>query len=913
MRFPVQLRFLVFLLLAAALCLPSAGFWFHDYRQAQRRSHLACLEVLADIDAFSRDEARPLPGSATADDGRKGVPETMVRALASRSYLTAYGKTHPDYRLHYLSTASGIVAEGTGDFERSLVEYFRHHPEAAQKQGVRLDEDGREFHYVARPVRFTESCFPCHDSAEDKGRNPARRIGDVDLTLVSIPVGEDGAVYPQRFYSGLMISALIVAMALVLVLFLFHRFVAQPIAALREGMLQLAQGRYDARLRLDGTDTAKELADLFNRMAAAIRENDLNCRLRQEKLGEDNRLWEQIFDVLPDEMAIIGSDYAIVRINRALATLLELRPEEAVGRRCYQLFHDRDTPPADCPHLLLADHPGASVQQHLFMERVKDRRLLAFIPVSDDRGGLVRTVVLGRNSLTPAGRDNEETLTGFDLVEIIDCLSETLLVIDPDCRILLANRRAALLYGIGKPYPRCFELCHGRQRPCPAESCPLQQVLRNGVPASSTHEHGGVVEELSYVPVFDEGGGIARIIRVGRDITEKQRFTEERQRLQAKRFQNLKDRAITTLAGGIAHDFNNGLTGVMGNAELIRLKHRDSEETAHFVARIIESCQKMAQLTKQLLSYARGGQHAPALLDMKGLCERVVKETNSVGAGTVSLLLEGQGPWQVYGDFGQLRQMFDYLLTNAFEATTDGEPRSEIRLARVVKDTGWTCGLGHFHGQGTYLHIEIVDQGCGIAADQLVRVFDPFFTSKFMGRGLGLSAALGIVANHHGCISLESAIGVGTRVHVYLPELERTPLAEGAAQERAPTWSGKVLAVDDEPMVVEYLQEVLRGAGYAVEVAANGFQAVEALRQGDIALVILDVFMPGLSGRATHRQIRALVPDLPVLLSSGYDRRTALAGFELGPADSFIQKPYQMEELLDVVGRLVRPGTAMQA
>ncbi|HJU83649.1 MAG TPA: PAS domain S-box protein [Holophagaceae bacterium] len=397
-----------------------------------------------------------------------------------------------------------------------------------------------------------------------------------------------------------------------------------------------------------------------------------------------------------------------------------------------------------------------------------------------------------------------------------------------------------------------------------------------------------------------------------RDVTEARKVQAEKEDLQRQLFQAQKMESLGILAGGIAHDFNNLLTGMLGHADLA-LTHLDANDPLH---RHLEAVRKTAlrasELTRQLLAYSGRGAFVLRKLDLTGMVEEMAELLEVSVPRAVSLKLDlGRGLPAIEVDAAQIQQVVMNLVINAAEAMggTEGTIRLSTGMERL--DAEAIRGLqGGEARPGEFVFLRVADTGCGMDEETLARIFEPFFSTKFTGRGLGLSALLGIVRGHGGGLRVRSSLGDGTVFTVYFPAAqgpiaEPAPAPGPAVSEKA--GSGLVLVVDDDDMVRAVARQSLEMYGYEVIEAADGAQALDCVRdQGrHIRLVVLDATMPNLSGESTLRELHALLPELPVLLSSGYAEGETLERFpDLGTAH-FLPKPYGPKDLLAKVRALI--------
>jgi CheY-like chemotaxis protein len=356
--------------------------------------------------------------------------------------------------------------------------------------------------------------------------------------------------------------------------------------------------------------------------------------------------------------------------------------------------------------------------------------------------------------------------------------------------------------------------------------------------------------------------------------------------------------AIGNLAGGIAHDFNNILMGMQGNASLMLLnmdaKHPFFEKVKS-IERYVESG---AALTKQLLGFARGGKYEVKATDLNDL---VGKTARMFGRTKKEINIHTFGfkkVWNVEVDQSQIEQVLLNLFVNAWHAMPGGGDLY-LETENVIIDESFL--KPYRVDPGTYVCISVTDTGVGMNKATQQRVFEPFFTTKEMGRGtgLGLASAYGIVKNHGGFIEVDSEPGNGATFHIYLPASEKEVEDETETGEEVLRGDEMVLLVDDEQMIIEVGQEILKTLGYQVMVAMSGREALDIYcnHPQKIDLVILDMIMPGLSGGETYDQLRAFDADAKVLLCSGYSLSGQANEILERGCDGFIQKPFKLREL----------------
>jgi two-component system, cell cycle sensor histidine kinase and response regulator CckA len=392
------------------------------------------------------------------------------------------------------------------------------------------------------------------------------------------------------------------------------------------------------------------------------------------------------------------------------------------------------------------------------------------------------------------------------------------------------------------------------------------------------------------------------LLLVTRDISELKVAFAEKERLEAQLKQAQKMEAIGTLAGGIAHDFNNLLMGVQGHTSLMMCdpefppRHRENLEG-------IDACiLSAADLTRQLLGFARGGKYVVKPVDLNCLiagCSRIFGRTHR----EINIQTRFQeAVWFVAGDRSQIEQVLLNLFVNAWQAMPAG---GTLGVATENRDLAEEAARPLGLAAGRYVRIVVADTGEGIDPVIQPRIFDPFFTTKERGRGtgLGLASVYGIVQNHGGAVTVSSRKGEGAVFHVYLPATEAAASEAPPPPEDLHRGSGTILLVDDEPVILEVVTAMLRKLGYGVLTAESGQAALALYRthSAEVTLVILDMIMPGMNGGETYDQLKAIDPAVRVLLCSGYSIDGRASDILARGCNGFIQKPFDMGQLSEKI------------
>jgi two-component system cell cycle sensor histidine kinase/response regulator CckA len=492
--------------------------------------------------------------------------------------------------------------------------------------------------------------------------------------------------------------------------------------------------------------------------------------------------------------------------------------------------------------------------------------------------------------------------------ELFASAFEILVSISPDGTIEDVNEAGARLAGVDREELLGRNLTEFLD---PAEIAVLRGRLESrssGGDAAAALEMTLVSQAGVRIPVHVtatavvDGARLVRYVAVATDLRPARAREEERRQLDAEINQAEKLRSLGILAGGIAHDFNNILTAILGHVSLAQREGVGDEEVAESLAVIELGARRAAELANQMLAYAGQGRYVVEPIAIGSLAAGGVERLRGTIRDTVAIeLAVSPEPTCVDGDASQLLQVLFALVNNAAEACGDatGKVTVEVGHASVGRDQQPPrLADGRRLGEGEYVTLRVADTGGGMTDDIAARIFEPFYTTKTAGRGLGLAAVLGVVRGHGGGLTFETTIGTGSEFCVFLPA-GAAAIAPPAATPTGNPDGRRVLVVDDEPAVRAVVSRMLSRASYVVREAEDGQSGIAELsaNRGTIDLVLLDLNMPGLSPEETVKGIRALAPEVPLLLMSGYTEHAAEALGQIQPSD-FIQKPFSVDELL---------------
>lgn len=638
----------------------------------------------------------------------------------------------------------------------------------------------------------------------------------------------------------------------------------------------------------------------------AIARNVTEERRAARQLKESERHFRDLIENSTDLVTVIGIDGRITYLGPSLERLLGYRPEEMLGRSVFDFLHPNDVAGARATLEEVVAHPGLMLTAEVrFRHRDGRWRWLEGTGGVLSRDGQRLGILVNSRDITErravqrALSESEESFRN-----LFDSVTEMIFIQGDDRLLINVNQATCAILGysreelIGKSPA---ELAASEQEDTRHH---FQAVLRG----ESRHfewrarrsDGSTALTEISLTPGRYMGQDV--VIGVGRDVTGQRRLEERL--LQAQKLE-----AVGRLAGGVAHDFNNVLTAILGNAQMLLAERRDDEMLTEDLTSIMEAAQRASALTRQLLAFGRQQIIRPRIVDLNDVIRRAEKLVRPLlgEARRLELRLSDELP-NVESDPGQLEQILLNLVMNAVEATADDGMIRLTTTVRAVEGGGTESDAP----PGLYVVLRVEDDGSGMTAEVRAQAFEPFYTTKTHGSGLGLSTVYGIVRQSGGHIAIESAAGAGTRVDVLLPVSIRSARLAGG-EESVAGGGEAVLVVEDEPAVRSLAVRALARAGYRTFEAVDGREALSLLeREGFLAtidLMLSDVVMPNVLGTELGARVRELRPDLPVVFMSGHTQR-GRPELPRGPRPAFLPKPFTPDALVRIVSDTLRAAGA---
>ncbi len=682
--------------------------------------------------------------------------------------------------------------------------------------------------------------------------------------------------------------------------YLFSRKITGNISSLVAGLKDIEQGNLSATVTLTGHDELQDVAESFNRTAATRQEFE-------RKLRESEAFRTAVLDGIGEGVVVIGKDYRILSANQGYCSQVNISCTEIIGEPCHMISHHLEQPcfetpgGCDCTVKKCFETGESHRSMHTHYDKNGAPRYIETnaYPLKDASGAITAAIETLVDVTDLVNLENQLATVKDRYRKLYDDAPDMMHSVDRSGNVIICNRTEANALGytvaelIGRPQmdiivPDERDACMGK----------MAFLIKNGFYEG---ERTLIAKDGRHIPVFikaraiyDEEGDFLMSDSILRDITEKKN-------LEAQLFQAQKMEAVGLLAGGVAHDFNNVLTAIVGYGSLLLPKTEHDSIAQAYVEQVLSAAERATNLTRSLLAFSRKQIINPKPVHVSDIVRHLEKILDKVIGEDIELkMFSAPQEASVLADAGQLEQALMNLATNARDAMPGGGVLViETELVEFDEDY---VRRHAFAQPGKYMLISVTDTGQGMDAKTKEKIFEPFFTTKDTGKGtgLGLSMVYGIVKQHNGYITVYSEPRKGTTFKIYLPVIEQeaekleitvlTPVIGGAES---------ILIAEDAFMVSELAKNILEEFGYRVVVAKNGVEAIEKFRSSPgVALLILDVIMPGKNGKEVYAEIKRLKPDIKALYMSGYTANIIHKKGILDPGTGFISKPFSPNAFL---------------
>ncbi len=641
-----------------------------------------------------------------------------------------------------------------------------------------------------------------------------------------------------------------------------------------------------------------------------------NLLRTKEQLKQSEYFSKTIIETEPECVKIIDAEGKLIFMNRAGLDMIEAESLEQVKGQCVcplVTSEYRD----DFMKLTREVCRGGSGILTFEMVGLKGRRLwleTRAVPFRNEKDEI--TALLGITRDITEKKKAEEAIAAEKerLAVTLRSIGDGVIVTDIEGNITLINKVSEQLTGwtneeaLGKPLAEVFNIINETTK----EKCenPVEKVLKSGkIVGLANHtaliqkDGTEIIIADSAAPIKDRQSKTIGIVLVFRDITAQYRMEQEMQKIQ-------KLESLGLLAGGLAHDFNNLLTSILGNVSLLK-KQLGAEHKSFSRLSDAEKAAKMAaDLTQQLLTFAKGGAPVKKPASILEIASEACAFAMS-GSNIKCFHTTPEALWSVGVDRGQISQVFNNLIINSIHAMPNGGA-VHVDFENVAVPTNNIASLK----AGNYVKITFRDEGKGIPEKILAKIFEPYFTTKEGGTGLGLATVLSIINRHEGNISVESKAGAGTIFTLYIPALGDALSPASPEQKTAQTGQGRILIMDDEELVRNVAGYILNDLGYEVAYARDGKEAIEAYlkakeEQKSFDVVIMDLTIPGgMGGKDAIKNLQAMAPDAKVIVSSGYSRDPIMADYKNYGFCGVVCKPYEAGEISEEIAKVMKGKTS---
>lgn len=634
-----------------------------------------------------------------------------------------------------------------------------------------------------------------------------------------------------------------------------------------------------------------------------IARNITERKLAEEQLTASEERFRAVFETAQDAIFIKDENLVYTEVNPALLNLFQIDRANIIGKDSSELFG-----PDEAEHI---NEIGGEVLKGKIIEEEHTTEIdgqtktlhIIRVPMKDSSGNITGMCGIARD-ITELTAEKKRLLQSEEKYRtLVDNLNIGISLIDRDMRVVSFNRKLAEMYPAlnGNKLKKCYEIYYDPPRDKICDNCPTIKAFSDG----NTHEyvsqikHTGQTRSVRSVstPVLDQHGNVISIIEMVEDITDRLRLQEELAKSD-------KLDSIGVLAGGIAHDFNNIMTAIMANISLALTDLDPDSEVSRLISEAERATSRAQGLTRQLLTFSKGGQPIRRLAHLGQL----LRDSARFALVGSNVKCDFSIPSDLYPaeiDEGQIGQVIHNIVINAVQAMPDG---GNINLS--ARNLALNQGNAVSLEPGQYIMFSIEDCGTGIPENHLKKIFDPFYTTKQKGSGLGLATSYSIVNNHRGCINVDSKIGRGTRFDIYLPANVTTEPKTMNTEEippAKPSVASRILVVDDEAGIRRVARVTLERLGYEVTEAEDGGAAEQTYRRAfeekrAFDAVILDLTIPGgLGGKKTIENLKRFDPGVKAIVSSGYSNDPVMAEYRRYGFRGRVAKPYRASELGRVV------------
>ncbi len=631
----------------------------------------------------------------------------------------------------------------------------------------------------------------------------------------------------------------------------------------------------------------------------------------KEKLSHMHNLMQYVISHAQSAIAVHDKDMKYIYVSAQYLKQYNIKEKDILGKHHYDVFPNLPQKWRDVHKRVLSGAvEGKDEDPYEREDGSVDWTRWECRPWYEN-DGLIGGLIVYTEVITERKRKEEKLQQSEQFIRnILDTVDEGFLVIDCNYRIISANKsyckqvELPIEDVIGQ---YCYKITHKSNVPCHecGVQCAPKNVFETGEPCTMNHKHLDPQGNIIYIetkgfPIKDSTGQVTSVIEIINNFTEKYLLEEERLKTQ-------KLESIGTLAGGIAHDFNNLLQGVFGFISMAKMDFDRKEQALSLLEQAEKGLHQSVNLTNQLLTFSKGGKPIKKRISIHHMIENSVKFALSGSNSQYSFKYDSD-LMQINADEGQLGQVIHNIVLNADQAMpTGGKVEIEVRNILPSVDSGLKIPL-----KKNYIMISIKDTGSGIPEAYLGRIFDPYFTTKQKGSGLGLATSYSIIKNHDGFIDVKSEMGKGTIFRIFLPAAETFPeQKEPVAPKQSSVIQGRILVMDDEEFIRNVVGKQLTALGHIPSFACDGIAAIEEYRKAKQSgvpfdAVILDLTIRGgKGGEETIKELLKIDPGVKGIVSSGYSDDASMSNYIEKGFKAFLKKPYNLSELKNTLNSLL--------
>lgn len=627
--------------------------------------------------------------------------------------------------------------------------------------------------------------------------------------------------------------------------------------------------------------------------------NSANQKDFLESLARSKRQLSDILENITDAFFILDSQWRFTYINHKAERLWKQTKDQLITKIIWEVF----------PHTLNSNYYQQFQQAHDKFKAVHFEdfwttinRWVEVHAYPSPEGMSVYLRDISERKLMETSLTAEREL----LLVTLRSIGDGVIATDKNGKVILINKTAERIAGwsqkeaFGKPLNKVFYIIDDNTSQ-PYEDLVVKtiknnEIIRLDTVVLITKDLKEVYVNCNCAPITTVPGENIGVVMVFQDITAKLRTDSELIKTE-------KMESLGILAGGIAHDFNNLLAGILANLQLAQIKMEHGSDIKKYLNETIETTRKASELTKQLLTFSKGG----APVKQPASIADLIKDTVNfclTGSNLKSIFRISEDLTTVEIDAGQISQVLNNIIINAKQAMPKGG------LIEVYANNVFIENNIHYK-QGQYIKIIIKDHGPGISRENLSKIFDPFFTTKPNGSGLGLATSYSIIKKHDGYLEVESTEGAGASFIIYIPASESQPVFSDPKPKFAQTGHGKILLMDDEDTIRSVVGEMLTYSGYQVVSAKDGSEAVAVYKSSfengqPFDVVIMDLTIPGgMGGQEALAHLLTINPEIKAIVSSGYANDPIIADYQKYGFAGVVIKPYKFDELSEILAKVL--------